>query len=428
MLIIEYLCLLVAFLFVDTAFVRICSKIGAVQSHRLRKRHGSVHQSIIKRETSIHLMGEQVANAPVGQQVLQDSLYFVKAGMEAIIEDEVTGRFRAEQPPTWNFLTRTKIFFSALKVDWKLALLWAVGVYTRYFIMLPLRLLFFCTGMSVLVFGTALIGLLPECSLKRYMNGRCMLIAYAILSHAISAKVQFHNPENRASGQGICVANHTTPLDALILSIDNVCALVGQRHSGILGIVQRAMSRSSSHIWFDREEVKDRAHVIATLREHDEDEHKLPILLFPEGTCINNTCIMMFKKGSFEIGAKIYPIAMKYDLRYADAFWNSSAQSWLKYILELMTSWAIICDVWYLPAMEIKKGENAIDFASRVKKAIADRAGLVDLDWDGQLKRSKVPQRLVESQQKKYYQRYSRFSSRAQDGCRCYSDNGLIGG
>ena len=165
--------------------------------------------------------------------------------------------------------------------SWKLALLWAIGVYTRYFIMLPLRLLFFCTGMSFLVFGTAMIGMLPECSLKRYMNGKCMLIAYAILSHAISAKVQFHHPENRATGcgmslspsaifmppfrfSGICVANHTTPLDALILSIDNVYALVGQRHSGILGIVQRAMSRSSSHIWFDREEVKDRAYVMAT--------------------------------------------------------------------------------------------------------------------------------------------------------------------
>lgn len=37
------------------------------------------------------------------------------------------------------------------------------------------------------------------------------------------------------------------------------------------------------------------------LKEHVEDENKLPIIIFPEGTCINNTSVMMFKKGSFEV-------------------------------------------------------------------------------------------------------------------------------
>jgi hypothetical protein len=29
------------------------------------------------------------------------------------------------------------------------------------------------------------------------------------------------------------------------------------------------------------------------------------------GTCINNTSVMMFKKGSFEVGGTIYPVAIK---------------------------------------------------------------------------------------------------------------------
>lgn len=29
------------------------------------------------------------------------------------------------------------------------------------------------------------------------------------------------------------------------------------------------------------------------------------------GTCINNTSVMMFKKGSFEIGCNVYPVAIK---------------------------------------------------------------------------------------------------------------------
>lgn len=47
----------------------------------------------------------------------------------------------------------------------------------------------------------------------------------------------------------------------------------------------------------------------------------------------------------------------------------------------MMSSWAIVCDVWYLPPMYKKEGESAIDFANRVKSVIARRGGLVDLQW-----------------------------------------------
>ena len=164
------------------------------------------------------------------------------------------------------------------------------------------------------------------------------------------------------------------------------------------------------------------------LSDHAEDKSKLPILIFPEGrivpfswrkteccnrvfnflfmnsfvpnpgTCINNTSVMMFKKGSFEIEAKVYPVAIKvshrcivsvccfskslwpytgytlliyivehrvrwnvlmvfcppmsqYDPRFGDAFWNSSKYGMVSYLLRMMSSWAIVCSVWYLPPM-----------------------------------------------------------------------------
>ena len=70
------------------------------------------------------------------------------------------------------------------------------------------------------------------------------------------------------------------------------------------------------------------------------------------GTCINNTSVMQFKKGSFEVGGTVYPVAIKYDAKFGDAFWNSSKHSMTTYLLMMMTSWAIVCDVWYLPPMQ----------------------------------------------------------------------------
>lgn len=47
----------------------------------------------------------------------------------------------------------------------------------------------------------------------------------------------------------------------------------------------------------------------------------------------------------------------------------------------MMTSWAIVCDVWYLPPMSKKEKETSIEFANRVKAEIAKQGGLVDLLW-----------------------------------------------
>lgn len=89
---------------------------------------------------------------------------------------------------------------------------------------------------------------------------------------------------------------------------------IGQSHGGFLGILQRALARASSHIWFERSEVKDRHAVAKRLKEHVSDKTKPPILIFPEGTCINNTSVMQFKKGSFEVGGTVYPVAIKVKL------------------------------------------------------------------------------------------------------------------
>lgn len=93
---------------------------------------------------------------------------------------------------------------------------------------------------------------------------------------------------------------------------------------------------------------------------------------------------------------------MQYDPQFGDAFWNSSKYGMVTYLLRMMTSWAIVCSVWYLPPMTREKDEDAVQFANRVKSAIARQGGLVDLLWDGGLKREKVKDTFKEEQQKLY--------------------------
>uniref|UniRef100_A0A1S4GDT7 Phospholipid/glycerol acyltransferase domain-containing protein n=1 Tax=Anopheles gambiae TaxID=7165 RepID=A0A1S4GDT7_ANOGA len=409
---------------------------------------------------------------------LSNCLDYVKSGMEAIIEDQVTSRFLAEELKNWNLLTRTNRQYEF--ISWRLTVIWMIGFLIRYFILMPMRVLICFIGVVYCVIGFAFVGMIPTYRLRRAMNdivfkhtfrmitrsisgvvrfhhpeykpkncGFCvanhttpidiailstdctyslviwltlctavvgcvpegsikralvknvLIQCFGFLSSALSSVVNYHNIQNRPLN-GICVANHTSPIDVLMLMCDNCYSLIGQRHGGFLGVLQRALARASPHIWFERAEAKDRILVAKRLKEHVTDPKNPPILIFPEGTCINNTSVMQFKKGSFEVGGVIYPVAIKYDPRFGDAFWNSSRYSMMQYLFLMMTSWAIVCDVWYLPPMERQEGESAIDFANRVKRVIADQGGLVDLVWDGQLKRSKPKKEWKEKQQEKF--------------------------
>ncbi|XP_069563986.1 glycerol-3-phosphate acyltransferase 3-like [Brachyistius frenatus] len=335
-----------------------------------------------------------------GDFTLSDCFYFTRRGIESIVEDEVTQRFSSEELVSWNLLTRTNNDFQYISL--RFTLVYGLGIFVRYCILAPLRITLACIGLTWLVIGTSAVGFLPNWRVKSWLSEWVHVMCYRICARGLSAAICYHNRENKPKKGGICVANHTSPIDIVILCNDGCYAMVGQIHGGLMGVIQRAMVRSCPHIWFERAEMKDRHLVTKRLKDHVNDKTKLPILIFPEGTCVNNTSVMMFKKGSFEIGATIYPVAIKYDLKFGDAFWNSSKYSMVSYVLRMMTSWALVCNVWYLPAMHQQEEEDAVQFANRVKSAIAHQGGLIDLQWDGGLKRAKVKETFKEQQQKKY--------------------------
>uniref|UniRef100_A0A8C7Y1Y4 Glycerol-3-phosphate acyltransferase 4 n=1 Tax=Oryzias sinensis TaxID=183150 RepID=A0A8C7Y1Y4_9TELE len=327
-----------------------------------------------------------------------DVIYFCRKGVESIIDDEVTKSFSAQELESWNLLTRSIRRFPHRGL--RLTLLWGLGVLIRYGILLPLRVILAVTGIFLFVILSTSVGFLPNS--KFFLGEKVHLMGYRFCVKSLTAFITYHNSENRPKNGSICVANHTTPLDVIILANDRCYSLVGQVHRGLLGLIQRAMVKSSPHIWFERAEVKDRHLVAKRLCDHAADKTKQPILIFPEGTCVNNTSVMMFKKGSFEIGCTIFPVAIKYDFRFGDAYWNSSKFGLVHHLLRIMSSWALVCSVWYLPPMNREEGEDAVQFAKRVKAALAAQAGLADLTWDGGLKRTKVKDAFKEEQQRLY--------------------------
>ena len=73
--------------------------------------------------------------------------------------------------------------------------------------------------------GMAFVGGLSDGEFKRWLHYQVYTLSFQILGGVLSAVITYHNPENRPK-QGICVANHTSPIDVLVLACDNAYALV----------------------------------------------------------------------------------------------------------------------------------------------------------------------------------------------------------
>ena len=73
--------------------------------------------------------------------------------------------------------------------------------------------------------GMVFVGRLKDGELKRWLHYQVYTLSFQILGGSLSAVITYHNPENRPK-QGICVANHTSPIDVLVLACDNAYALV----------------------------------------------------------------------------------------------------------------------------------------------------------------------------------------------------------
>nr|XP_020140857.1 glycerol-3-phosphate acyltransferase 3-like [Microcebus murinus] len=105
-------------------------------------------------------------------------------------------------------------------------------------------------------------------SLKTRLSELVHLTCCRICVRALSGTIRYHNKQYRPQKGGICIANHTSPIDVLILTTDGCYAMVGQVHGGLMGIIQRAMVKACPHVWFERSEMKDRHLVTKRLKEH----------------------------------------------------------------------------------------------------------------------------------------------------------------
>jgi len=310
--------------------------------------------------------------------------------MRVLLEDEFTRCFQSADYGPWN---------------WNLYLFpsWLLGVVVRHFILFPIRLVIVLVGHLLMLIFFFVICPLVKDDKRRLSMQKWALKAYCDMWLASwGAVVRYHGIKPRRHANQVIVSNHTTVFDVVLINAQTSTAIIGQKQPGLMGFLQTYFLTSTGGVWFDRKDTHDRSFVSRKLKEHIQCEDNAALLVFPEGTCVNNDYCIQFKKGAFELGAIIYPVAIKYNKIFCDAFWNSRKQSFIRHMFNLMTSWALVADVWYLDPQVIQPGETSVEFAARVKAMIAKKAGLINVNWDGYLKYFKPNDKLL-AESKKHF-------------------------
>jgi glycerol-3-phosphate O-acyltransferase 3/4 len=312
-------------------------------------------------------------------------------GAGAIIDDSFTRCFKSNAPEPWN---------------WNVYLfpLWVCGVFIRYCILFPIRVVLLAVGWIIFLglFFPVHFALRGHDTLRGQIERGLVEFICSVFVASWTGVVRYHGPRPSRRAKQVFVANHTSMIDFVILEQMTAFAVIMQKHPGWVGFLQTNVLESLGCIWFNRTEANDRHAVAKKLRVHIENPDANPLLIFPEGTCVNNEYTVMFKKGAFELNCTVCPIAIKYNKIFVDAFWNSKKQSFTMHLVRLMTSWAVVCEVWYLEPQTLREGETPIEFSERVREMICKRAGIKKVPWDGYLKYHRPSPKLTEKKQQKF--------------------------
>ena len=319
---------------------------------------------------------------------LVDAIPFVQHGFDKLVEDDFSRCFQSARSPPWNW-------------NFYLYPLWLCGVFIRFGILLPMR--FGCLIFGFIIWSLMLLCIkfiVPEARRGDWERwGIRFLCSCFVFSW--TGVIRYHGRIAPHRPNQIYVANHTSLIDIIILQQWNTFSMVGQRQKGFVGFFQKHILSCLNNCFFDRAEAQDRAMAAKKIKAHIANPTSNRLLIFPEGTCVNNEYCVQFKQGAFDMNAEVIPIAIKYNKIFVDAFWNSRAQAFPMHLLTLMTSWAVVCDVWYLHPTSKRENESPIEFSERVKKQICDRAGLKNVNWDGYLKHFRPSQRYSKEQQQR---------------------------
>ena len=319
------------------------------------------------------------------QSFLVDAVDMLTIGSHSLENDDFSECFRP--------VSKLELYDSGL--------LYVFSLVIRYLFVLPLRL-FLLLISSLVVALFIFIGAYFE---SKLIVSCAFSLFFRFFVFIFNCSLKHTGKKYRIVGPHIYVANHTSFLDYILMSSYKFShACISESHGGMFGFIFLSFLSKNGSIAFRRSEKQDRERVLARIQEHIWKD-KAPLVVFPEGTCVNNQFSVLFQRGVFSLGVPICPVSIHYNKELMDPYWNRRIQGFAGHFFYLLTRWYIEAEIHWGEPIWCGEQECPVNFSHRVKCLISERAGLRNTLWNGYFKSSPAlrdRERLREAYRKVY--------------------------
>uniref|UniRef100_A0A2K6TFI6 Lysophosphatidylcholine acyltransferase 2 n=1 Tax=Saimiri boliviensis boliviensis TaxID=39432 RepID=A0A2K6TFI6_SAIBB len=171
-------------------------------------------------------------------------------------------------------------------------------------------------------------------------------------------------------------APHSTFFDGIACIVAGLPSMVSRNENAQVPLIGRLL-RAVQPVLVSRVDPDSRKNTINEIIKRATSGGEWPqILVFPEGTCTNRSCLITFKPGAFIPGVPVQPILLRYPNKLVNSpfFFLFSIQLCMLTFCQLFTK----VEVEFMP-VQIPNDEEKNDpvlFASRVRNLMAEALGI----------------------------------------------------
>ncbi|CAB3221797.1 unnamed protein product [Arctia plantaginis] len=180
----------------------------------------------------------------------------------------------------------------------------------------------------------------------------------------------------------LVVAPHSSFLDSCIVYATKMSSVIVRKESMDNYVGKLINYTQPVYVW--RDDPNSRQNTIKEIIERATSKEDWPqVLIFPEGTCTNRSCLITFKPGGFYPGVPIQPVTIRYPNARDTVTWTWEGPGALKLLWLTLTQVHSSCEIEFLPVYypsEEEKRDPKL-YARNVRDVMAKALGIPVLDY-----------------------------------------------
>ncbi|KAJ8683791.1 hypothetical protein QAD02_019583 [Eretmocerus hayati] len=260
-------------------------------------------------------------------------------------------------------------------------------------ILLPIRLMAI-TALVIMAWMLACVGLhgLSEDDLRRaplrgWRRELKMVICWLMRIFFIcggfhNLKVKGRQADNKEAPI-LALAPHSSFFDALTVTYLGGPSIVAKAETSRLPFFGKLINYTQPvYVW--RDDPNSRQNTVKEIIERATSKEDWPqVMIFPEGTCTNRSCLITFKSGAFYPGVPVQPVCIRYPNKLDTVTWTWEGPGALKLLWLTLTQLHSSCEIEFLPVYKPSEDEKLDPklYANNVRRLMAENLGIPVSDY-----------------------------------------------